>query len=115
MWVTWGGRAEMGTTNKLKQSLYFPDDTLREIMKEATRLDRSLSWTVQQAWRLAREELGKFPSVEQRGRAVRDSPVSPERERPADSPRRGEDDDRHDGSAQVREFLKGKFDRELTS
>ena len=47
----------MAATEKQKQSLYFPEDTLREIMTQANRLDRSLSWTVQQAWRLAREGL----------------------------------------------------------
>ena len=33
----------MAGTEKQKQSLYFPEETLREIMKEAIRLDRSLS------------------------------------------------------------------------
>jgi uncharacterized small protein (TIGR04563 family) len=97
--------------DKLKQSLYFPDDALREIMKEATRLDRSLSWTVQQAWRLARTEIRKFPSADRRG----DTPVAPARERPAESRPRADGEDRAHASAQVREFLRGKFDRELTS
>jgi uncharacterized small protein (TIGR04563 family) len=96
--------------DKLKQSLYFPEDTLREIMKESTRLDRSLSWTVQQAWRLAREEVRKFPAVDRRGEAGRDA-APPARERTGASA----DDGEHRASAQVREFLKGKFDRELTS
>jgi uncharacterized small protein (TIGR04563 family) len=59
----------MAASEKQKQSLYFPEDTLREIMTEANRLDRSLSWTVQQAWRLAREGIRKFPSVDRRGEA----------------------------------------------
>ena len=50
-------------TDKRKQSLYFPEEMLREIQLEATRQDRSLSWIVQQAWRLARAEIMKFPSV----------------------------------------------------
>lgn len=53
----------MATTDKRKQSLYFPEDMLREIQEEATRQDRSLSWVVQQAWRIARSEITRFPSV----------------------------------------------------
>jgi uncharacterized small protein (TIGR04563 family) len=50
-------------TDKRKQSLYFPEDMLSEIQAEARRQDRSLSWIVQQAWRLAKEEIARFPSV----------------------------------------------------
>jgi len=50
-------------TDKRKQSLYFPDDMLREIQDEATRQDRSLSWVVQQAWKVARKQLSKIPGV----------------------------------------------------
>ena len=50
-------------TDKRKQSLYFPEEMLREIQLEANRQDRSLSWIVQQAWRLARSEIMRFPSV----------------------------------------------------
>ena len=50
-------------TDKRKQSLYFPEEMLREIQLEANRQDRSLSWIVQQAWRLARNEIMRFPSV----------------------------------------------------
>lgn len=53
----------MASTDKRKQSLYFPEDMLREIQEEATRQDRSLSWVVQQAWRVARSEIMRFPSV----------------------------------------------------
>ena len=49
--------------DKRKQSLYFPEDMLKEIQDEANRQDRSLSWIVQQAWRIARGEIKKFPSV----------------------------------------------------
>ena len=51
------------TTDKRKQSLYFPEDMLVEIEKEALRLDRSKSWIIQQAWRIARGEIRKFPSI----------------------------------------------------
>lgn len=53
----------MTRTDKRKQSLYFPEDMLKEIQTEANRQDRSLSWIVQQAWRLARSEIMRFPSV----------------------------------------------------
>lgn len=50
-------------TDKRKQSLYFPEAMLQEIAEEAKRLDRSLSWVVQRAWRLAKAEIKKLPSV----------------------------------------------------
>lgn len=54
----------MPGTDKRKQSLYFPEDMLNEIQAEANRQDRSLSWIVQQAWRIARNEIARFPSVQ---------------------------------------------------
>jgi len=53
----------MAGTDKRKQSLYFPEDMLKEIQDEATRQDRSLSWVVQQAWKIARERIKAYPSV----------------------------------------------------
>jgi len=53
----------MKRTDKRKQSLYFPEDMLKEIQMEANRQDRSLSWIVQQAWRMARNDIMRFPSV----------------------------------------------------
>ena len=52
-----------GSTDKRKQSLYFPEDMLKESQEEATRQDRSLSWIVQKAWKIARNEIKKYPSV----------------------------------------------------
>ena len=52
----------MSGTDKRKQSLYFPEDMLNEIQAEATRQDRSLSWIVQQAWKIARADLKRMPS-----------------------------------------------------
>lgn len=49
-------------TDRRKQSLYFPRSMLEEIEKEAQRLDRPLSWVVQQAWRIARLQVMTFPS-----------------------------------------------------
>ena len=50
-------------SDKRKQSLYFPETMLAEIKDEAARLDRSLSWVVQRAWKLARSDIRKIPSV----------------------------------------------------
>jgi uncharacterized small protein (TIGR04563 family) len=46
-----------------KQSLYFPQEMLEEIIKEADRLDRSVSWVVQFAWKAAAERIKQFPSA----------------------------------------------------
>ena len=53
-----------GKTDKRKQSLYFPEEMLKEIAEEAKRLDRSLSWVVQRAWRLAKPQIKQLPSVD---------------------------------------------------
>jgi uncharacterized small protein (TIGR04563 family) len=53
----------MAKSDKRKQSLYFPEDMLTEITSEAARQDRSLSWIVQKAWKIARREIMKYPSV----------------------------------------------------
>ncbi|MBW2277258.1 MAG: TIGR04563 family protein [Deltaproteobacteria bacterium] len=53
----------MTKSDKRKQSLYFPEDMLSEITTEAARQDRSLSWIVQKAWKIARREIMKYPSV----------------------------------------------------
>jgi uncharacterized small protein (TIGR04563 family) len=50
-------------TDKRKQSLYFPETMLDEIKEEAGRLNRSLSWVVQRAWKVARVDVRKLPSV----------------------------------------------------
>ena len=54
-------------TDKRKQSLYFPEEMLREIQEEATRQDRSLSWIMQQAWRTARARVAKIPGTDDLG------------------------------------------------
>jgi uncharacterized small protein (TIGR04563 family) len=54
----------MSTSDKRKQSLYFPEEMLKEIQQEAARLDRSLSWVVQQGWKLARERIKAFPAIQ---------------------------------------------------
>ncbi len=51
----------MAASDKRKQSLYFPEEMLEEIRCEAERLDRSLSWLLQRAWKLARKDLSSIP------------------------------------------------------
>ena len=60
----------MSTTDHRKQSLYFPEDMLHEIQREAERQDRSISWIVQQAWKIARAEIRKLPSVNDVGAPI---------------------------------------------
>jgi len=55
------------TSDKRKQSLYFPEEMLRQIQEEATRQDRSLSWIMQQAWRTARAQIAKMPGMDDLG------------------------------------------------
>ncbi len=101
-----------------KQSLYFPEEMLREIMSESNRLDRSLSWTVQQAWRLARAELSRAraPSLpagvpRPAGSTAACSPSAPSSCAPARVPSdRAVAPAERGPSAQVLEFLKGKFE-----
>lgn len=50
-------------SDKRKQSVYFPVDMLEEIQKEALRQDRTVSWIVQRAWRIARNEIVHYPSI----------------------------------------------------
>lgn len=57
----------MSGSDKRKQSLYFPEQMLKEIGDEATRQDRSLSWIVQKAWKAARKDIVKIPSVTETG------------------------------------------------
>jgi uncharacterized small protein (TIGR04563 family) len=53
----------MTKSDKRKQSLYFPEEMLREIQHEAWRQDRSLSWIVQKSWKISRNTIKKYPSV----------------------------------------------------
>jgi uncharacterized small protein (TIGR04563 family) len=63
----------MAKSDKRKQSLYFPEDMLQEITAEAARQDRSLSWIVQKAWKIARKDIMKYPSVND---PMEDEPVA---------------------------------------
>lgn len=45
-----------------KASVYLPADAYEELRRQAARLDRSVSWVMQQAWRVARQHLRSAPS-----------------------------------------------------
>lgn len=59
------GEGATGASNadNRKQSLYFPGDMLQEMKEEAARLDRSLSWVVQRAWKLSKGDIRALPSM----------------------------------------------------
>lgn len=63
----------MPGADKRKQSLYFPEDMLQEIQQEAARMDRSLSWVVQQSWKRARAQIKGFPSSNDDGESLADT------------------------------------------
>jgi uncharacterized small protein (TIGR04563 family) len=46
-----------------KQTFDFPEAMLQEMKDEAVRLNRSLSWVLQRAWKLARRDIKKIPTV----------------------------------------------------
>ena len=50
-------------SQKKKVTLYFNAAMLAETQKEALRQDRSISWIIQAAWRIARDEVRKMPSA----------------------------------------------------
>ena len=54
----------MTRTDKRKQSVYIPEAMLSEIKRECEQQDRSLSWLIQRAWKIARGEILKTPGVD---------------------------------------------------
>ncbi len=55
----------MATKEKL--TLYFPEAVLEELKAEAARQERSMSWIMQRAWMIARQNLKNMPGVEDFG------------------------------------------------
>ena len=53
----------MTTSETRRQNLYFPGDMLTELQNEGKRQDRSISWLIQQAWRIGRKEMRRIPST----------------------------------------------------
>lgn len=50
---------------KKKLTLYVSEDLLQETKVEALRQDRSISWILEQAWRLSKDRLQNIPGVEE--------------------------------------------------
>lgn len=50
-------------SQKRKVTLYFNAAMLAETQKEALRQDRSISWIIQAAWRIARDTVKQMPST----------------------------------------------------
>ncbi|HLK88828.1 MAG TPA: TIGR04563 family protein [Polyangia bacterium] len=55
---------------KKKVTLYFNAGVLGETQHEAIRQDRSISWIIQAAWRIARDEVRRLPGYSQAPEAV---------------------------------------------
>ena len=53
----------MAAKNKL--TLYVSDDLLQETKQGALRQDRSISWILEQAWRISKDKLKNVPGVEE--------------------------------------------------
>jgi uncharacterized small protein (TIGR04563 family) len=62
---------------KKKVTLYFSSTMLEETQREAIRQDRSISWIIQAAWRMSRDEVRKLPSVAGLTVATPPEPVPP--------------------------------------
>ena len=62
----------MATSDKRKQSLYFPETMLQDIKHEAERLDRSLSWIVQRCVKIGLQDIRKLPGVNEIGESPSD-------------------------------------------
>jgi uncharacterized small protein (TIGR04563 family) len=45
----------------VKVSIYFPDDMIKDLINERRRTDRSVSWLVIRAWKLAKKEIKALP------------------------------------------------------
>ena len=48
---------------KRKVTLYFNSGMLAETQREGIRQDRSVSWIIQAAWKIARDEVRRLPGV----------------------------------------------------
>jgi uncharacterized small protein (TIGR04563 family) len=58
---------------KKKVTLYFNAAVLGETQHEAIRQDRSISWIIQAAWKLARDEVRRLPGY---GQSVAGDPTA---------------------------------------
>lgn len=70
---------------KKKVTLYFSAGMLDETQREAIRQDRSISWIIQAAWRIAREEVQRLPGYGGQPGAEPEDPTSVVSKRQIDS------------------------------
>ena len=70
---------------KKKVTLYFSAGMLDETQREAIRQDRSISWIIQAAWRIAREEVQRLPGYGGQSGAEPEDPTSVVNKRQIDS------------------------------
>jgi uncharacterized small protein (TIGR04563 family) len=54
-------------TVQRKQSLYFPEEMLAELQAEAQRLDRSVAWLVERAWKIAKRQVMSLSTEDDTG------------------------------------------------
>jgi uncharacterized small protein (TIGR04563 family) len=71
--VAGGGWYARPMSEKVEQALYWPQKMLEDIRVQAARLDTSLSWCVQRAWKLGRKTIVALPAEG----GVDDTPGSP--------------------------------------
>lgn len=50
---------------KKKLTLYVTEDLLHETKQEALRQDRSISWILEQAWKISKDRLKTVPGVDE--------------------------------------------------
>ncbi|HVT06290.1 MAG TPA: TIGR04563 family protein [Polyangia bacterium] len=65
---------------KKKVTLYFSSAILGETQQEAIRQDRSISWIMQAAWRLARDEVRRLPDYGEQAASSGDVPSTSEKQ-----------------------------------
>jgi uncharacterized small protein (TIGR04563 family) len=54
-----------GRSRGEKMSLYIPGEVLADIRAEARRQQRSVSWLIRHAWRLARKSMDALPGAQE--------------------------------------------------
>lgn len=50
---------------KQKLTLYLPEELVAETKREALRQDRSLSWVLQMAWLMSRDQIQDLPGIDE--------------------------------------------------
>ena len=60
---------------KKKMTLYLPEELVEQTKTEAMRQDRSLSWIMELAWKIARERIQDMPGMEEFASALAEGPA----------------------------------------